>query len=86
LISLNGAVEDYYGYPSLVGLGNRSGERCGFLWADDNQVNALFDELLHLRPLHQRLILCVFEDHPEVGMLGGGVPYVGVHLDAPGLP
>ena len=43
------------------------------------------DELLHVRALHERVVLRVLEDDLEVRVRGGRVLDVGVHLRAPGL-
>ena len=53
LIALNRPVQYDDGNASLIRFSHWPGERCCLFGADDDQVHALLDELLDLRPLRQ---------------------------------
>ena len=58
----------FFRYASATGFGQRR----GFLGADDQQIDALRDELLDLRALHERVVLRVLEDDLRSSGCRGG--------------
>ena len=73
------------GMPASYGLGDRLGEGRRLAGADDDEVDLLADELLHVRALHEGVVLRVLEDDLEARVGGRRLADVRVHLLAPGL-
>ena len=48
---------------------HRFGQRLSFLWTDNNQIHAGADKLLHMRALFERVILGIFENNLQLGLL-----------------
>ncbi len=84
-VAEDGAVQDDDGNAGVHGAGDGFGQGLGFFRADEDEIDLGADQFLDVGALFEGVILRVFEDDFQFGMLGGGVADVLVHLHAPRL-
>jgi hypothetical protein len=85
LVAQHAAIQHEHGDSLFVSLRDGRGEGRGFLGRSHDQAYARLHKLLDLRALSERVVLRVFKDELQLGMLGAGRRDIGVHLGAPGF-
>gem|GEM_PF-3088586 len=71
--------------PASMAFAPGFSQGLGFLGADNDEINASAYQLLNVGSLLESIILCILEDHLDIGVFFSGGLHICIHLNAPGL-